>query len=91
MTLEKALQILLDKLDEFNIPFMITGSFASNAHGVPRAKQDTDVVIETDIHKLKRPIETLAEDFYGDAEAAREAFATTRIAQRHLQGYRIQD
>jgi hypothetical protein len=79
MTSGEAFQILLDRLDEFDIPFMITGSFASNAHGVPRVTQDADIVVETDIQTLLRLIENLGEDFYADPDALREAFATTRM------------
>jgi hypothetical protein len=39
-----ALQGLLDRLvrllDTANVPFMIAGSFASSAHGLPRTTQD---------------------------------------------------
>jgi hypothetical protein len=79
VTPEEALQVLLDRLDEFAIPFMIAGSFASNAHGVPRVTQDADVVIETDIARLLRLIKALEADFYADADDAREAFNTTRM------------
>ena len=48
MTSEDALKLLLSKLDECGIPYMITGSFASNIHGLPRATQDADVVIEAE-------------------------------------------
>ena len=40
MTLEDALQLVLSNLDDCGIRYMITGSFASNIHGVPRATQD---------------------------------------------------
>jgi hypothetical protein len=43
---EESLQIILDRLEERGIAYMITGSFASNVHGMPRATQDADVVIE---------------------------------------------
>ncbi len=71
---EGALRELLDRLAEFDIPFMIAGSFAGNVHGVPRVTQDADVIIETDVHRLLRMIKGLEEDFYADAEAARKAF-----------------
>jgi len=45
MTHEDALELLLSKLDECKIPYMITGSFASNIHGLPRATQDADIII----------------------------------------------
>jgi len=55
MTLEEALQFVLSKLDDCGISSMITGSFASNIHGVPRATQDADIVIEADAKALDRP------------------------------------
>ena len=51
---EDALQPVLSGLDKCEIPYMITGSFASNMHGVPRATQDADVVIEADQGALDR-------------------------------------
>jgi len=46
MNPEEILQLILSKLDQYGIPYMITGSFASNMHGVPRSTYDADVVIE---------------------------------------------
>jgi hypothetical protein len=40
MTPEDVLALLLSKLDECGISYMIAGSFASNMHGVPRSTQD---------------------------------------------------
>ena len=44
------LQGLLDRLvhllDASGVPFMIAGSFASTAHGLPRTTQDLDVVVD---------------------------------------------
>ena len=57
MTVEDALKLLLSKLKECEIPYMITGSFASNTPGLPRATQDADVVIEVDKGALKRLLE----------------------------------
>lgn len=48
MTPEEALGLALSKLDECSIPYMVTGSFASNMHGVPRATYGADVVIDVD-------------------------------------------
>jgi len=76
---EKGLQIFLDRLEELEIPFMISGSFASNAHGVPRVTQDADVIIDTDLSTLLRLIESLGEGFYADPDTVREAFSTTRM------------
>jgi hypothetical protein len=79
MTLEDALQLVLSKLDDCGIRYMITGSFASNIHGVPRATQDADIVIEADAKALDRFLNSLGEDFYASREAAREALARRGI------------
>jgi hypothetical protein len=73
MIAEDVLQLVLTKLDECKIPYMITGSFASNMHGVPRATQDADVVIGTDQGSLDRFLESLGAEFYASHEAAMEA------------------
>lgn len=79
MTLEDALQLVLSKLDDCGISYMITGSFASNIHGVPRATQDADIVIEANAKALDRFLDSLGEDFYASREAATEALARRGI------------
>ncbi len=64
MTSEDALKLLLSKLDECGIPYMITGSFASNIHGLPRATQDADIVIEVEQKTLEKFLESLGSAFY---------------------------
>jgi len=73
MTPEEALEIVLNLLEECSIPYMITGSFAGNIHGVPRATHDADIVIETKLHNLIYFINKLDKDFYADSEAAQDA------------------
>lgn len=73
MIMEEALQLVLSRLDECGIPYMITGSLASNLHGVPRATQDADVVIEADRGSLDRFLQNLGAAFYASPEAAGEA------------------
>jgi hypothetical protein len=79
VNVEDALQLVLTKLDESGLRYMITGSFASNIHGVPRATQDADIVIEPDRRASNRFLESLGEDFYVNAEAAREALTRRGI------------
>ena len=76
---EEALQIVLSHFDKCGIEYMITGSFASNVHGLPRLTQDADVIIEADLDRLLRFINMLGSDFYADSDAAREAFAGNRM------------
>ena len=79
MTPEDALEIVLNLLEECAIPYMITGSFAGNIHGVPRATYDADIVIETDLNNLIDFINKLDEDFYADPEAARDALNANQM------------
>ena len=76
---EDALQLVLSHFDECGIPYMITRSFASNVHGVPRTTQDAHVIIDTDLEELLRFINMLGSDFYAVSEAAKEAFAGNRM------------
>ena len=79
MTPEEVLAFLLSQLDECSIPYMITGSFASNMHGMPRSTQDADVVIDTDWESLERFLEGLGPGFYKSEEAAKEALDRHQI------------
>jgi hypothetical protein len=79
MTPEEALQLVFSKLDECSIPYMVTGSFASNMHGAPRATYDADVVIYVNQQSLEKLLESLAEEFYLSPEGAREALARERM------------
>jgi hypothetical protein len=62
-------------LDATGIPFMVAGSFASTAHGLPRSTQDLDLVIdppsEASLHALVAALP--ADQYYVDADAARDA------------------
>jgi hypothetical protein len=36
---------IIRALEQASIPYMLTGSFASSYHGMPRATQDVDIVV----------------------------------------------
>jgi hypothetical protein len=59
------LENLRGALESTGIPYMITGSFASSVHGVPRATQDIDVIIEPTRDQLERLMRRLDEPAYG--------------------------
>jgi hypothetical protein len=62
-------------LDEAGVPFMIAGSFASATHGLPRATQDLDIVIDPpDAAALDALLARMPHDeYYVDADGARDA------------------
>jgi len=69
------LRRLVAATDHAHVPFMIAGSFASTAHGLPRTTQDVDIVIDPpDGAALDALVAALlADQFYVDADIAREA------------------
>lgn len=63
-------------LDEAGIPYMLTGSFASSYHGIPRATQDIDLVIAPTRDQLQQLVARLpAAQYYVDEAAALDALA----------------
>ena len=75
MTAPDVFQRVVHALDAAGIPYMLTGSFASAYHAVPRATQDIDLVIAP----TREQLAALAHAFpppayYCDAAAALEAF-----------------
>jgi hypothetical protein len=64
------------RLDAASIPYMLTGSYASAYHGLPRATQDIDFVIAPTREQLRAFVGRLSPaDYYVDAAAALEALA----------------
>ena len=70
---------LLDRitqlLEAVGIPFMVAGSFASTAHGLPRTTQDLDLVIDPpSAAELEALLASMpADNYYFDADTARDA------------------
>jgi len=64
-----------DALEEIGIPYMVTGSVASSVHGVPRATQDIDVIIEPTREQLVALMNNFTEPIYdADRDDALDAF-----------------
>jgi hypothetical protein len=69
-----------DALVDAGVPYMLTGSFASAAHGAPRATQDIDVIIAPTRQQLRALIARFPKsEYYVSEEAADEAL--TRSGQ----------
>lgn len=54
---EQALRRLVEALDASAIDYMLTGAFATNFYGIPRATKDADVVV--DVRSLPEWLDTL--------------------------------
>jgi hypothetical protein len=91
------LQGLLDRLvrllDGAGVPFMIAGSFASSAHGLPRTTQDLDVVVDPPgPEALDALVRSMSPDvYYVDADAARDALRRRSMFNvvDHASGWKV--
>ncbi len=76
MTTEDIFRRILQALESAEIPYMLTGSFASSYHGVPRATQDIDLVVAPTESQVRRLVRLLPEaEYYISEEAALDALA----------------
>lgn len=63
-------------LESAQVPYMLTGSFASSAHGAVRATQDIDIVIAPNRQQLLTLLGRFPEDaYYVSQEAALDALS----------------
>lgn len=62
-------------LEAAGVPFMVAGSFASTAHGVPRTTQDIDLIIDPPgAAELEALLASMPPDaYYVDVDTARDA------------------
>ncbi len=72
---EDFLEKLIEKLNEQNIPYMLSGSVSSSFHGQPRATRDVDIVIAPTEKQLMDFVNSLGENYYVSLKAVRQAFA----------------
>ena len=80
MSVTTVFEKLRTALDAAGIPYFVTGSFASSAHGVPRATNDIDIVIAPSRQQLEQLLEQFPEsDFATDREDARGALSRTSL------------
>jgi hypothetical protein len=75
VSLRDAFRNVRDALENVGVPYMVTGSIASSVHGIPRATQDIDVVIEPTRDQLLALMRRFVEPSYdADVDDALDAF-----------------
>lgn len=60
-------------LEKFQIPYMLGGSFASSAYGIPRATHDADLIADLHQEAVEPFVKAFKNDFYIDPESVQEA------------------
>ena len=64
MTVRSLFVRLVGALEAAGVPYMLVGSFASSAHGIPRATKDIDIVIAPTRQQLPLLIQQFPPDQY---------------------------
>ena len=69
----EVLKTVTGRLDTAGIPYMVTGSMATNYYAVPRMTRDIDLVVEMQEGDADRLVELFQDQFYVDGEMVRQA------------------
>ncbi|MBV9496194.1 MAG: hypothetical protein JOZ54_18240 [Acidobacteria bacterium] len=70
---------LVAALEAAEVPYMLTGSYASSLHSIPRATKDLDIVVFPNREQLTRFLTSLSPDeYYTDLEDALECLKWRR-------------
>jgi len=64
----EVLKVVTEHLNRTNIPYMVSGSMASNYYTVPRMTRDIDIVIELKEADIDNFVNLFQSDFYIDKE-----------------------
>ncbi len=64
----EVLQVVTDRLNRTNIPYMVSGSMAGNYYTVPRMTRDIDIVIELTETDISKFVSLFQGDFYINKE-----------------------
>lgn len=65
--------MVISSLNELEIEYLISGSFASAFYGEPRSTRDADLLADVRLEHVGKLCEMLQEDFYIEAEAIKSA------------------
>jgi hypothetical protein len=78
VSIEQFFNRVVAELERAGIPYMVTGSLASSAHGRIRASEDFDIVIAPSPSELRSFISAFPSDqYYADEQDALESFKHT--------------
>lgn len=86
MSAKPVFEKLRAALESSGVPYFVTGSFASSAHGVPRSTNDIDIVIAPTHQQLSALLEQFPESKFGTSKE--DAFdALSRRSQFNIIDY----
>lgn len=77
MNSDEIAQAVVQALEAEGIPYMLVGSFSSNAYGIPRSTKDVDVVIELGEHPIRNVVDRMGANFKLDPQMSFESVTMT--------------
>ena len=86
MTVQDVLARVIGKLERAGVPYMLTGSYASSLHSVPRATRDIDLVVFPNREQLLAFVQSLPPSAY-HVEADEALDALLRRSQFNIIDY----
>jgi hypothetical protein len=78
MTGNEAVEAVIAALEQLEISYMITGSFASNVYGLPRSTKDADFIIEAPPDQIDRLLNGLKPPLRSDPQMLFETVTSSR-------------
>ena len=78
MTGKDAVAVLIQQLEALKIDYMVTGSFASNVHGVPRSTKDADFIVEAPAEQIDLLLGGLQAPLRSDPQMLFETVTSSR-------------
>jgi hypothetical protein len=78
MSANEAVANVIEALEECGVPYILVGSYSTNAYGIPRSTQDADFVIELGETSITELARRLAPSIRIDPQMSFEAVTMTR-------------
>jgi hypothetical protein len=67
------MKLVCSRLEQSDVPYMLTGSFAANFYAVPRMTRDIDIVIELQKVDVDKVFKLFKDEFYLNKNSIEEA------------------
>lgn len=92
MTANQAVARVVKELTAAGIPYMVVGSYSSNAYGIVRSTQDADFVIELAAKDINAVLKKLSPEIVFDAQKLLESVTATfrYIGKVRESGFKIE-
>lgn len=87
MNTDEIVFTVVDYLNEYQVPYMIVGSLATNVYCVPRSTEDGDFVVQTNVAQLARQISQHHSRVYFDPQLAFESVTATKKVVLRTEGH----